>query len=146
MPVVGARPAVSPRSTWLATHKVRKLREPSSSCSKLGDGPRVEVDGLAFTLHEIGPGESHADSYWLLEGASQHVFVGDVVLHGHHAYVSGGHTTAWLANLAGLRAQIAPAATLHPGHGEPGGLALLDWQQEYLTTYRAESRPRLGRF
>lgn len=104
----------------------------------LGDGARVEVDGLVFTLHEIGPGESHADSYWLLDGARPNVFVGDVVLHGHHAYVSDGHTTAWLENLASLREHLAPTATLYPGHGEPGGLALLDWQQEYLTTYRGE--------
>jgi glyoxylase-like metal-dependent hydrolase (beta-lactamase superfamily II) len=104
----------------------------------LEDGERVEVDGLAFTLHEVGPGESHADSYWLLDGPRPNVFVGDVVIHGHHAYVSDGHTTAWLENLASLRQHLAPTATLYPGHGEPGGLALLNWQEEYLTTYRGE--------
>ena len=109
----------------------------------VGDGERVEVDGLVFTLHEIGPGESHADSYWLLDGAQPNVFVGDVVLHGHHAYVSDGHTSAWLENLGSLRKDLPPTAMLFPGHGEPGGLALLDWQQGYLTAYRGEVE-RLG--
>ena len=33
-----------------------------------------------------------------------------------------------------LRAELPPGTTLHPGHGEPGGLELLDWQQAYIET------------
>jgi glyoxylase-like metal-dependent hydrolase (beta-lactamase superfamily II) len=58
-------------------------------------------------------------------------------MHGVHAYVADGHTTEWLASLARLRRDLAGFRTLYPGHGEPGGLALLDWQQGYLQEYRA---------
>jgi glyoxylase-like metal-dependent hydrolase (beta-lactamase superfamily II) len=102
------------------------------------DGERITLAGLAFTMHEVGPGESHADTYWLLDGTTPQVFLGDIVLHGEHAYVSDGHTSAWLANLAALRRELPETGVLHPGHGSAGGLELLDWQEEYLTRYREE--------
>lgn len=32
------------------------------------DGESVTFDGVTVTAHELGPGESHADAYWLLAG------------------------------------------------------------------------------
>lgn len=64
-------------------------------------------------------------------------FIGDVVLHGMHAYVSDAHTTAWLANLDRLAQVLRGVDTLYPGHGEPGGRELLTWQRDYLKAYRA---------
>ena len=102
------------------------------------DGESVTFDNVRFTVHDLGPGESHADSYWTAEiGGAKVAFIGDAVLHGVHAYVTDGHTTQWLANLARLRRDLKGFRTLYPGHGEPGGLALLDWQQGYLQEYRA---------
>ena len=104
----------------------------------LKDGESVTFDSVRFTVHDLGPGESQADSYWTADlGGAKVAFIGDLVLHGVHAYVADGHTTEWLASLARLRRDLAGFRTLYPGHGEPGGLALLDWQEGYLQEYRA---------
>jgi glyoxylase-like metal-dependent hydrolase (beta-lactamase superfamily II) len=85
----------------------------------------------------VGPGESHADSYWLLEGTAPRVFLGDIVLHREHAYVSDGHTSEWLATLARLQTELRGVQQLYPGHGPAGGLELLTWQADYLRAYRS---------
>lgn len=96
----------------------------------------VTFDGVTFTVHDLGPGESHHDSYWVMEGGQPAAFIGDVVLHGVHAYTADGHTAAWIANLDRLKAALGEMAAIYPGHGDPGGPELLDWQRRYLTTYR----------
>jgi glyoxylase-like metal-dependent hydrolase (beta-lactamase superfamily II) len=102
------------------------------------DGESVTFDGVTFTVHDLGPGESHSDSYWATDlGDGKIAFIGDAVLQGVHAYVTDGHTTQWLANLELLRRELAGAKLLYPGHGEPGGLELLGWQKDYLEKYRA---------
>ena len=55
-----------------------------------------------------------------------------------HAFVSDGHTGAWLAVLAKLARELPPGATLYPGHGKPGGVGLLAGQRRYLEALRAE--------
>jgi glyoxylase-like metal-dependent hydrolase (beta-lactamase superfamily II) len=102
------------------------------------DGESVTFDGLRFTVHALGQGESHADSYWVLDAGEGHAFIGDAVLAGVHAYVTDGHTTRWLENLARLDRELAGVAKLYPGHGAPGGRELLAWQREYLNAYRAQ--------
>lgn len=90
-------------------------------------------------MTDVGSGESHADSYWTLDAAGgRHVFIGDVVLHGVHAYVSDGHTTPWLNTLQRLHTDLSGVKTVYPGHGGAGGLDLLDWESGYLKAYRAE--------
>jgi len=102
------------------------------------DGESVTFDGVQFTVHDLGPGESHADSVWVMRGSPSALFLGDVVLHQAHAYVADGHTTAWLRNIERVKALARGAATLYPGHGEPGTAAMLEWQKGYLTRYREE--------
>jgi glyoxylase-like metal-dependent hydrolase (beta-lactamase superfamily II) len=104
----------------------------------LDDGATLALDGISWTVHALGPGESHADSYWTLEADKTYVFLGDVVLYGEHAYVNDGHTAAWLETLHRLHADLRGATALYPGHGAAGGLELLDWEEAYLTTYRKE--------
>lgn len=109
------------------------------------DGQALTLDGLQWTVRALGPGESHADSYWVLDADKRYVFLGDVVLHGVHAYVSDGHTTEWIANLRRVAEAEPQAETFFPGHGPAGGSSLLEWQQRYLETYRAEvERLRAG--
>jgi len=101
------------------------------------DGQTLSFGGIAFTVHDLGPGESHHDSYWIADdGASRAAFIGDVVFHGEHSYVSDGHTTQWLHNLERVRAASQGAATIYPGHGAPGGPELFDQQRHYLDLYR----------
>lgn len=101
----------------------------------VADGETVTFDGVRFTVTDLGAGESHSDSYWVMDGT--HAFIGDLVLHGVHAYVTDGHTTEWLENLGKLEAALADMAVVYPGHGEPGGLDMIAWQRAYLEHYRA---------
>lgn len=103
----------------------------------VSDGETVTLDGLRFTVHDLGPGESHADSYWTMESDAVDVFVGDEVFEGMHSYLTDGHSAAWLANLARLEKALAGVRTLYPGHGAPGGVELLAAQRAYLRAYRA---------
>ncbi len=104
------------------------------------DGEALTFGGATFTAHALGPGESHHDAYWVVEGPARAAFIGDVVLHGVHAYTSDGHTARWLANLERLTADLATVPRIYPGHGDPGGLELLAWQRAYLEQYRAAVR------
>ena len=101
------------------------------------DGESVTFDGARFTVHALGPGESYNDSYWVLSGSPGAAFIGDVVLNGVHAYTSDGHTTQWLLNIERVRSSVPRATPLYPGHGDPGGVEILDWEKHYLTAYRA---------
>jgi glyoxylase-like metal-dependent hydrolase (beta-lactamase superfamily II) len=104
----------------------------------LGDGEAVRLGGLDFRVHRVGPAESHGDSYWTIDGARGMAFVGDLVFSGMHSFVSDGHTAAWLNALAALERELPADVTLYPGHGKPGGLALVGTQRRYLETLRAE--------
>jgi glyoxylase-like metal-dependent hydrolase (beta-lactamase superfamily II) len=111
----------------------------------LGSARSVTLGGVTFTVHDLGPGESHSDSYWTAEvGGRRVAFIGDTVLQGVHAYVTDGHTTQWLVNLDRLRRELAGTPMLYPGHGAPGGSELLDGQRAYLERYRAAVQELAG--
>ena len=101
----------------------------------VASGDTLDIDGIELTVRDIGASESHADSIWLLGGASSRVFIGDLVFSGVHSYTSDGHTGAWLKTLTSLEDDLADA-TLYPGHGEPGPAGLLGAERAYLTLYR----------
>jgi glyoxylase-like metal-dependent hydrolase (beta-lactamase superfamily II) len=103
----------------------------------VGDGEAVSLGGATFRARSIGPAESHADSYWTIDG-TRAVFVGDLLFSGTHAYVSDGHTGEWLAVLDRLARELPADSTLYPGHGAPGGRELIARQQGYLGALRAE--------
>jgi glyoxylase-like metal-dependent hydrolase (beta-lactamase superfamily II) len=117
----------------------------------LADGDRVQLAELTFTLREMGPAESHADSYFLLAADDRPpvAFVGDLVFHGTHPYTADGHSASWLAALDLLAGELADVGTLYPGHGAPGGPGVLAEQRRYLLYYRelvrrlADGEPRL---
>jgi len=63
----------------------------------------VSIDGLTFTVYDLGLGESDSDSYWVMEGDGKKVaFIGDVVLNHFHAYGADAHTLhgleIWIAS------------------------------------------------
>src|SRR5262245_24620996 len=111
----------------------------------------VEFDGVSYTVHDLGAGESRSDSIWIVRaGKDRLAFIGDVVLHGVHAYTNDGHTGLWLQNIARVQGLISGIERIYPGHGDPGpGKQLLDWQRRYLNTYRhnvaelAKGKPQL---
>ncbi len=115
----------------------------------LKDGESVIFGGVTFTVHDLGPGESHSDSYWVIEGEEKIAFIGDVVMNRVHAYLADGHSTQWLKNIDRLKTELKDVQRIYPGHGEPGSLEMLDWQKSYLETYRevvkslASGQPKL---
>lgn len=98
----------------------------------LAGGGTVEVGGLQVTVHDLGPAESHADSYVLVDaGAERFAFIGDLAFAGVHSYTADRHTAQWLAVLDELETGLA-GIRLYPGHGAPGTAQLLADQRRYL--------------
>ncbi|MFJ1751546.1 MBL fold metallo-hydrolase [Kitasatospora sp. NPDC088134] len=110
---------------------------------ELKDGQQVDLGGAAFTVRHVGPAESHADSVILVRPATDAAplaFIGDLAFHGTHPYTADGHGAHWLAALTELGAELADAAVLYPGHGEPAGVEVLAAQRQYLLFYREAVR------
>lgn len=101
----------------------------------VNDGENVTVDGVTFTVTDLGPGESPHDSMWTLEGEDNRVFVADLVYNHMHSYLADGYYEEWLANIEQLRGALDEDTTLYMGHGQPGSIELLDWQHEYIATF-----------
>lgn len=101
------------------------------------DGETLIFDDMKFTVHDLGPGESFCDSYWILEaGGKRYAFIGDEVLNGVHAYMTDGHSTEWLKHIEQLKHDLEGVEKLYPGHGDAGDISMLDWQKSYLEMYR----------
>ncbi|MDJ0343644.1 MBL fold metallo-hydrolase [Streptomyces sp. H10-C2] len=105
---------------------------------ELADGQTVDLGGLTLTAHEIGPAESHADSYLVATpgGGQPFAFIGDLAFHGTHPYTNDGHSGAWLAALDVITAELGDMSRLYPGHGEPADTRLFADQRRYLLHYR----------
>lgn len=102
----------------------------------LDSGATVEVAGLRLTVTDVGPAESHADSYILVEAGSQRVaFIGDLAFGGVHSYLTDGHTEPWLAALDEVGIKLA-GLRLYPGHGPAGDVSLFADQRRYLLMFR----------
>jgi glyoxylase-like metal-dependent hydrolase (beta-lactamase superfamily II) len=140
------------RAQWSPTYGDEWPAETYYPNSLLSDGDRVNLDGISIAVRELGPGESHADSYVLVssdEDDRRFAFIGDIAFHGTHAYTADGHTGAWLDTLDTVATQLGDVATLYPGHGDPTSPSLLTDQRRYLLYYRevvrrlANGRPAL---
>ena len=110
----------------------------ASANTLLANGERVELDGVSFSVKEVGPAESHADSYFLVtaDGEQPVAFVGDVAFHGTHPYTADGHSTEWLRALEQISIDLSDVKVLYPGHGDPTGPGFLAEQRRYLLYYR----------
>ncbi len=98
-------------------------------------GERLSLAGLDFTALDLGPGESPHDSVWLLGDDRRTVFAGDQFYNHMHAYLADGFHEKWLEHIAALRSELPGDALLYPGHGDPAGPELLDWQADYIRTF-----------
>jgi glyoxylase-like metal-dependent hydrolase (beta-lactamase superfamily II) len=126
------------RAQWSPVYGPEWPAETYYPNSLLADSARVQLDELCFTVHEVGPAESHVDSYIVLtaDGSDAVAFTGDLAFHGTHAYTADGHSGAWLAALDSLSGELASTGTLYPGHGAAAGPGLLADQRRYLLYYR----------
>jgi len=104
----------------------------------LSDRAQVRFGELTFTVRELGPAESHADSYFLLaaDGFAPVAFTGDLAFNGMHPYTADGHSARWLAALDVLAGELGDVGTLYPGHGDAAGPGLFAEQRRYLLYYR----------
>jgi glyoxylase-like metal-dependent hydrolase (beta-lactamase superfamily II) len=108
-------------------------RERTFPNQTVADSDKVSFDELEFTVVDLGPGESPADSMWLLDDGT--VFAGDPVYNHKHAYLADGFWREWLANIDRLERELPADATLYIGHGEPGSPELFAWQRGYIETF-----------
>jgi glyoxylase-like metal-dependent hydrolase (beta-lactamase superfamily II) len=138
--------AAAKRAQWSPVYGAEWPAETYYPNSLLADGAQVQLDELRFTVREVGPAESHADSYFVLaaNGSATVAFTGDLAFHGMHPYTADGHSGAWLAALDVLGGELAGTGILYPGHGDPAGLGLLADQRRYLLYYREVVRRLSG--
>ncbi|MEU7889693.1 MBL fold metallo-hydrolase [Microbispora bryophytorum] len=110
----------------------------------LKEGDIIEVAGLRVRIHDLGPAESHADSYLLVEAGGRRVaFTGDLAFGGTHPYTADGHSTAWLRVLERVIDEL-DGLVLYPGHGAPGDSGMFLRQRQYLLLYREVVRRLAG--
>jgi glyoxylase-like metal-dependent hydrolase (beta-lactamase superfamily II) len=130
--------AEAKREQWSPTYGPEWPAKTYYPNSLLSDRAQVRFDEMTFTVRELGPAESHADSYFLLaaDGRAPVAFTGDLAFHGTHPYTADGHSASWLAALDTLAEELADVRTLYPGHGDPAGPGVLAEQRRYLLHYR----------
>src|SRR5215470_1969572 len=130
--------AEAKREQWSPTYGAEWPAKTYYPNSPLADRAEVRFGELTFIVRELGPGESHADSYLLLSADGQRpvAFTGDLAFNGMHPYTADGHSAGWLAALDVLDGELADVGRLYPGHGVPAGPGLVAEQRRYLLYYR----------
>ena len=130
--------AEAKREQWLPTYGAEWPAKTYDPTSLLADRAEARFGELTFTVRELGPGESHADSYFLLSADERRpvAFTGDLAFNGMHPYTADGHSARWLAALDVLDGELADVGMLYPGHGVPAGPGMLAEQRRYLLYYR----------
>ncbi len=137
--------AEAKRAQWSPVYGPEWPAETYYPNSLLADGEQVKLNELTFTVRDLGPGESHADSYFLLAADGGPVaFTGDLAFNGMHPYTADGHSSSWLALLDVLAGELAGAGPLYPGHGDPATPGVLAEQRRYLLFYREVVRRLSG--
>jgi glyoxylase-like metal-dependent hydrolase (beta-lactamase superfamily II) len=102
----------------------------------INSGDTLIFDGLKITGLDTGPGESDADTYWLAEGYSfRAAFIGDLVIYHQPSPGQSGHISEWICALKKLRQTLSGYNNLYPGHGESGGVELIEWESNYLNFF-----------
>lgn len=134
--------AEAKRAQWGPVYGDQWPAETAYPTVELDDNETVTLDGLTVTACELGPAESHADSYLLVTGDDGRpvAFIGDLAFHGTHPYTADGHLASWLSTLDTLDSQLGTVSRLYPGHGAPTGPEIFAEQRRYLLFYRETVR------
>src|SRR6516164_2492120 len=108
--------AEAKREQWSPTYGAEWPAKSYYPNSPLADAAEVRFGELTFTVRELGPGESHADSYFMLaaDGQAPVAFTGDLAFNGMHPYTADGHTGRWLAALDTLAPELGGVARCTP--------------------------------
>lgn len=102
----------------------------------------IEPAGIPLETAEFGPGESETSTVYF-DPKSQALFAGDLMTDKATPALLEGHSCGWLVDLDRLRTRFPHIATIYPGHGAPGGPALIDEQRTYLEHFRHVVRTAL---
>ena len=95
-----------------------------------GDGKtplKLRDAGIELEVHTLGRGCSEAHLVITYKG---HVFPGDLVANGTHAWLELGYVREWLERIGEMEG-MSPTR-VHPGRGASGGPELLGTQRRYL--------------
>jgi glyoxylase-like metal-dependent hydrolase (beta-lactamase superfamily II) len=98
----------------------------------------ISAGGLDVTLHVLaGPGCSDAHVVATVRtgsagGSATHVFAGDLVAEGTHAWLELGYAREWIARLDEIAALAPDPIRVHPGRGRAGGRERIADQRAYL--------------
>lgn len=95
--------------------------------ASFGDATTLTAGGLEIRVHVLGRGcsEAHVVAEW-----NGHVFPGDLIASGTHAWLELGYVPEWLERLDELDAMHP--RRVHPGRGPSGGPELVSTQRTYL--------------
>jgi glyoxylase-like metal-dependent hydrolase (beta-lactamase superfamily II) len=130
------------RAQWAPVYGTEWPEETYYPNTALRDRQQVVLDEVTVSVREVGPAESHADSYFLVSngGGRPVAFAGDLAFHGTHPYTADGHSAAWLNALDLVADDLAEVNTLYLGHGSPADPAVFAAQRRYLLHYRELAR------
>lgn len=122
------------RAYWTPIYKDEYPTRTTFPDTEVKDGETITLDGVGFTAHDVGAGESADETVWTME---KDAFVGDLVMNRVHPWLAEGRSGAWISSLAAARPLLAKATKVYPGHGVVGDASALEWQKSYLEAYRA---------
>ncbi len=122
------------RAYWTPIYKDEYPTRTTFPDAEANDGQAVVLDGVTFTAHDVGAGESADETVWTM---GKDAFVGDLVMNRVHPWLAEGRSGAWLSSLAASRPILATSSKVYPGHGAVGDASALEWQKSYLEAYRA---------
>jgi glyoxylase-like metal-dependent hydrolase (beta-lactamase superfamily II) len=97
--------------------------------------PVLMLDGVKLEVVEFGEGESkHIAAVYIPELKA--LLSADLVYNQAHLYLQEKHLDSWLVRLDDLKEFTRDrVATIHPGHGKPAGLELIEQTRAYLRDF-----------
>lgn len=108
-------------------------------------GDTISLDGLSFTIENLGACESDDDSLWSMTIDNLlHVFSGDIVYNQMHTFFRDGHVSNWLKQLDYCISKFDTNTIFHAGHGEEMGIEMLYWKRGYIQAFLRKLKDLLG--
>ena len=99
------------------------------------DGDELRLGDIQVIVRELGAGEAECMTAFHLPQQNA-IFVADAVQHRMTAYLLEDRLASWVSQVTHLKETLPKDIAIYPGHGDPGGVELLDWQRDYLTTFQ----------
>jgi glyoxylase-like metal-dependent hydrolase (beta-lactamase superfamily II) len=95
----------------------------------------LTIEGTKLDIVEFGEGESRHIAALYIPGQGD-LLAADLIYHQAHCYLQEKHLDDWLARLEELE-QFSRnrVSTIHPGHGVPGDLSLIEHTRGYLRDF-----------